>query len=502
MPRVRTLDIRYYSNIILLNYEYARKHGIDPETRALIVRGKEKIIAATPLLTNDIVNPDEVGIPRDLAKVLPLSENEEVEVHPLSQTPSLSALSKKSKGDKLTEAEIHRLVEDIVTGVLDDAGLAMFLALQEAIGMDDNELYHLIKSMVDTGNKIEFDFPVYDEHSIGGVPGNSKVAMIAVPTAIALGLRVPKTSSRAITSPSGTADTMEVLAKVSLEPEEIKRAVLNAGGTLAWTGNLNLAPADDILVRVERRLMIDPPSQVVASILSKKVALGINGLVLDLPVGPGTKLSNTMEAEQLAARFLAQANKYGIRFRALVTFGGEPIGYSIGPALEAKEALQTMMERKGSQSLVDKAMALAGALYELAGKAEVGEGASFARKAFQEGKTYEVFKKMLEAQQGNPEVKPEDIELGNYSETIYTMKTGAITFIDNKALNLIARVAGAPHDKKAGIRLHAKIGYRVKQGDPLYTIYSSSASRLEDALKLARSLREIEVGTMILKTIP
>ncbi len=502
MPRVRLLDVIHYSNIVFIHSNYARTQGIDVETRALILKDRNKLMAVTPLITSELVNEDEIGIPKELASMLSLQENDVVEIHPLSQTPSLSVLSKKIRGGRLTETEISRLVEDIVTGVLDDAGLSLFLASQEAIGMDDNELYQLIKAMVETGNRIEFDFPVYDEHSIGGVPGNSKVAMIAVPTAVSLGLRVPKTSSRAITSPSGTADTMEVLAKVSLEPEEIKQAVQTAGGTLAWTGALNLAPADDILVRVERRLMIDPPSQVVASILAKKVALAINGLVLDLPVGPGAKLQNIREAEQLAARFLAQANRYGMRFRALVTYGGEPIGHSIGPALEAREALKTMIDRRGSQSLVDKAMAIAGALYELAGKAEVGEGAQIARQAFTNGKTYEAFKKMLEAQKGDPEIKPEEIKLGEHRETIYTMKTGAVTFIDNKAMNLIARTAGAPHDKGAGIELHVKIGYRVKQGDPLYTIYSSSASRLEDAVKLARSLREIEVGTMILKTIP
>ena len=394
------------------------------------------------------------------------------------------------------------MVKEIVDGVLDDAGLTMFLTLQQTIGMDEQELYHLIRAMVETGESIAFDYPVYDEHSIGGVPGNSKVALLAVPTAVSLGLKIPKTSSRAIVSPSGTADTMEVLANVELSIDDIKKALEKAGGTLAWTGRILLSPADDILVRVERRLSIDPPSQVVASILSKKVAMGISGLVLDIPTGEGAKISNVDEAEKLAARFMSQTTKFGISFRALVTFGGEPIGFTIGPALEAREALETLIAGKGTPSLVDKAMSLAGALLEISGKAEIGEGIRLAREAFTKGKSYESFKKIIEAQGGNPDIRPDDIGLGDKSETIYSTMNGGIVSLDNRAFTAIARAAGAPHDKMAGIRLHVKIGYRVKQGDPLFTIYSTSSNRLHHAYELAKTLNPVKIGTMVLKSIP
>ncbi|MEM0179209.1 MAG: thymidine phosphorylase, partial [Fervidicoccaceae archaeon] len=403
---------------------------------------------------------------------------------------------------KLEAAEIRKLIFDMVTGVLDDSAIAEFVTLQSTVGMDDDETYELIRAMVETGSSITFPFPVYDEHSIGGVPGNSKVAMLAVPTAVSLGLKVPKTSSRAITSPSGTADTMEALANVTLTTEEIKRALEKAGGTIAWTGQLNLAPADDIMVRVERRLLLDPPSQVVASILSKKVSLGITGLVVDLPVGNGAKLQTEREAENLASIFVRQGGKFNMNVKALITFGGEPIGYTIGPNLEAMEALTALIKREASPSLMDKAMHIAGAIYELAGKANVGEGESYAREAFVSGKSYEAFKKIVECQGGDPNKKPEDIPLGDYKETIYSKKSGAVTFIDNRAFTIIARLAGAPLDKSAGVKLYVKIGNRVRAGDPLYTIYSSSSKRLSDALAFANSVKEMEIGTMLLKVFP
>ncbi|MGC9114680.1 MAG: AMP phosphorylase [Fervidicoccaceae archaeon] len=500
--KVRVLDITYVSNVAIINEEDAKSLGIDVESRVLLKQNGSSLIAFSPMITSELVSRGEIGIPKEIAKLLKLGDGEEIGVEGTSDSESISILLKKMGGKKLSEDEIRKLVADMVTGILDESAIAEFITLQSTLGMDDDETTNLIRAMVETGTKITFPYPVYDEHSIGGVPGNSKVAMVAVPTAVALGLKVPKTSSRAITSPSGTADTMEALANVSLTTEEIKNAVDKAGGTIAWTGQLNLAPADDIMVRIERRLLLDPPSQVVASILSKKVALGISGLVVDLPVGRGTKLSTETEAENLASIFVRQGGKFGMRVKALITFGGEPIGYTIGPNLEAMEALTALIKKEASPSLMDKAMHIAGALYELAGKANVGEGEAFAKEAFLNGKSYEAFKKIIEWQGGDPNKKPDDIPLGDYKETIYSNKSGAVTFIDNKAFSTIARLAGAPFDKAAGVKLYVKIGNRVRPGEPLYTIYSSSSKRLSDALAFANSVKEIEIGTMLLKVFP
>jgi AMP phosphorylase len=500
---VRTLDFSAQENLCVINEETAKKIGATLESRLMIRLDNLKAYYFGVIISGKgFVNKDEIGIPRDIAQALGLKDGDNVNATPVNVSESIEIIRNKLKGKKLSREEISKLIRDVVNGALDEAGIAAFLSAQEAVGMDDDELYYLTLEMATQGTVLSHPYPVYDEHSIGGVPGNSKVALVAVPTAIAFGIKIPKTSSRAIVSPSGTADTMEVLARVDLTADEIKQALVKVGGTLAWTGRLNLSPADDIFVRTERKLRIDPESQMIASILSKKVAMGVSGLVIDIPTGEGAKVSTINEAERLASRFLMVTNKLKISSKVLITFGGEPIGFTVGPALEAREALETLMKKSGPPSLVHKALSIVAALLELSGKANYGEGLNLARSMFESGKPELVFRKMIEFQGGNPEVKPEDISLADFSYTIKAPFSGAVTKINNNAVNIIARAAGAPFDKKAGVMLHAKIGYRVDQGDPLLTIYSSSANNLNKARELAESLAVFEIGHMVLKSIP
>jgi thymidine phosphorylase len=139
---------------------------------------------------------------------------------------------------------------------------------------------------------------VVDKHSIGGIPGN-RTTMIVAPIVAAHGLIMPKTSSRAITSPAGTADTMEVLAKVDLSEAEMRSVVERCGACIAWGGHVNLSPADDVIIAVERPLQIDTPEQMVASILSKKMAAGVTHLVLDIPFGPTAKIRSAAYAQRV-----------------------------------------------------------------------------------------------------------------------------------------------------------------------------------------------------------
>ncbi|MEM2024917.1 MAG: AMP phosphorylase, partial [Desulfurococcaceae archaeon] len=305
-----------------------------------------------------------------------------------------------------------------------------------------------------------------------------------------------------IVSPSGTADTMEVLARVDLTVEEIVEVVRKVKGSLVWGGKLGLAPADDIFVNIEKKLAIDPDQQMIASILSKKLAMGIERLVVDIPIGRGTKVEDIKGAEQLSSMFIKQAGLLNIAIKAALTYGGQPIGMCVGPALEAREALKAHIERRGSKSFIEKALLLAGLVLELGGKTTVESGFDVAKEIFMSGKAYEKFKEIIEAQGGNPSVKPEDIPVGKYTYTITSPIEGAVTHIDNSHVTLIARVCGAPHDKGAGIELHAKVGYRVNKGDPLLTLYSNSESRLEEAISLLREIQPVLVEGMLIKVFP
>ncbi len=498
---VETIDIDIGRSIVFMNDQDAYELGLGPNCRVKLIRG-DRSRNGVVAVTKTVVPRGKILVSPDIAFSLKLSDGEEIGVRPLPMPPSLPFLQKRIHGERLTQDEMFNLIKDVVEGAYGEAEISAFIVSQVYYELNEDELYNLIRAMVETGSKIAFEDTVYDEHSIGGVPGNSKVALIAVPTIAASGLLIPKTSSRAITSPAGTADTVEVLARVDFTAEELKDIAKKVRATLAWGGKLNLAPADDIFVNIERKLGIDPWHQMIASILAKKVAMDVNNLVIDIPVGRKAKVRRLEEADQLAGAFIRVAARLGMRVKVAVTFGGQPIGVTAGPALEAKEALETMINGKGRKSLVDKALFIAGLVLELSGKVPHGRGYEVARDIFSSGRTYEKFKQIIEAQGGDPDIKPDDIELGKHSATIESPLEGAVTYIDNAAITMIARAAGAPYDKGAGVKLHAKVGYRVNKGDPLMTIYSNSASRLEEALNIASRKPAIVVEGMLLKVLP
>ena len=500
--KVKILDVDFGGiRQVILNVEDATERVIKAGERVRLSKG-DRVCTASVALSSTIVSPGEILLPKSLAEELKVLEGDLIGVRVAETPQSALFIKKKLLGSKLSPEEIRAIIRDIVDGSLGDGEIAAFLSAQEIHGLTIDELESLTRAMVDTGARIEFDESAYDEHSIGGVPGNSKVALIAVPIVASAGLLIPKTSSRAITSPAGTADTMEVLANVEFTPEELKEIALKTKGVIAWGGSLNIAPADDIFIRVENKLMLDPPTQMVASILAKKLAIGINVAIIDIPVGKGAKVEDMKRAEELSRIFIEQSGRLGIRLKCAISYGGQPIGYTIGPALEAKEALQTLVDGKGAGSLVEKAIGIAGILFEEAGLTARGGGISLARKLLEGGVAYEKFKEIIEAQGGDPKVKPEDLPIGDKHVTIEAPTDGYVTHVDNTALTLIARAAGAPIDKGAGIKLYVKAGSKVKSGEKLFTIYSESSVKLAYAHSLAQRLHPITLEGMILRTIP
>ncbi len=499
--KTEMIDVDVGRSLIIMHEKDAQELGLGPTSKVKLAKGDRSKSAAVAI-TRTMVEPGKILVSKDIVWYLKLSKEDLVGVRPFPVPPSFYVLQKRLHGERISQDEMFKLIKDIVDGAYGEAEIAAFLTSQLYYELSEDELHSLIRAMVETGSKLVFEDTVYDEHSIGGVPGNSKVALIAVPTIAAAGLLIPKTSSRAITSPAGTADTMEVLARVDLTADEIKEIARRVRATLAWGGRLNLAPADDIFVTIERKISIDPWHQMVASILAKKAAMGVDNLVIDIPVGRKAKVKKVEEADQLAGIFIRQAARLGMRIRVALTFGGQPIGATAGPALEAKEALETMINKKGKKSLVDKALTIAGLVFELSGKVPPGRGYEIAKEIFTSGRTYEKFKQIIEAQGGDPNVKPDDIPIGKHSYTIESPIEGAVTYIDNAAITTIARAAGAPFDKGAGVYLHAKVGYRVNKGDPLITIYSNSAVRLQEAINLASKYTPLIVEGMLLKILP
>ncbi|MEX2689082.1 MAG: AMP phosphorylase [Candidatus Njordarchaeum guaymaensis] len=413
---------------------------------------------------------------------------------------SIDIIRKQMQGQKLTKEELYKIVDDVVNDRLPDVAIAAFIVSQEIRPLSLDEVADLTMAMVETGKTTDFGPNTVDKHSIGGVPGN-KVSLLIVPIIAASGLKIPKTSSRSITT-IGTADTFETLAPVELRLEEVIDVVNKVNGCIVWGGSLDIAPADDIFIKkVEHVLRIDPVSQMLASILAKKVAMGSKYLVLDIPQGKGTKAPTYEDAIKLAQMFVELGTKLGMQIEVAITYGDQPVGHAVGPALEAKEALKTLEGTIVSSSLVEKSAGLAGILLEMTGKVPSGRGIDIAKQVLSSGKALKKIKEIIEAQGGNPNIKSDDISVGNYSEVIESQNDGYVVSIDNKSIMAIVRAAGAPEDRGAGIVIHKKGGRYVKKGEPIMTIYSNSEARLDGAIQLARTLQPILIEGMIRRRI-
>ncbi|MHA1409909.1 MAG: AMP phosphorylase [Candidatus Odinarchaeia archaeon] len=484
----------------MVNERDKEKYNLAPNER-LSIKTKKESVLANFTVTSSLVNEGEIGVTSNVKKFLGLKTGDKVDVLTARKPNSWPYLRKKLFGEPLNHTEMREIIKDIVSKALSPVEMTAFILSQHFQEMQPDEIEYLTRSIADTGVTIDFEETVYDKHSIGGVPGN-KVSLLIVPIVASADLLIPKTSSRAITSPSGTADTFEVLAPVEFKAEEIKELVKKVRGCLVWGGTLNIAPADDILIEhVEYPLKIDPESQMLASIMSKKYAIGVDSLVLDVPIGLGAKVINKEAAMALSRKFVELGERLKMRVEVGLTYGDQPIGHALGPALEAKEGLEALSGIKTSTSLIEKSAALAGILLEMAGLATRGQGKNVAMEILNSGKALNKMKEIIENQGGDPNIKPEDIPLGEHSEDVPAQTSGYVVEVNNKALSAIAHTAGAPEAKGAGLYLYKKRGGYVKKGEPLMRIYAERSSKLTEALQLANKVNPITIEGMLLKRV-
>lgn len=497
-------ELDYDEKIVIVNSLDAEKLEIKSGDKVIITNPRNKSIREvfTVAVSKDFIEEGKILIPTLLAEKLGINTGDNIKITQTHKPESIELIKKKMAGEKLDKSEIKTIINEIVDGLLGKPEIMGFVMAQKYVGMDMDEIESLTRAIAESGESIEFKRPTYDKHSIGGVPGN-KVSLLIVPIIASSGLLIPKTSSRAITSPSGTADTMDVLANVNLTIEEFIEVANRVGGALIWGGALNLAPADDIIINAEKTLRIDPESQMLASIMAKKMAAGIKTMVLDVPIGKETKMERVDEAINFARLVIELGNRLGIRVQAGITYGEQPVGHNVGPALEAKEALEALIDpKKAPASLVEKSCSLAGMLLEMGGKAPVGMGHRVAKDILFSGKAYEKMREIIEAQGGDPNIKPSDIPIGEYKYEVYAPVDGFVTKVSNKSISQIARAAGAPKEKGAGIILHVKRGRKVVAGQKILEIYAERSIKLEDAIHVLESSPPVIIEGMLLKTVP
>jgi len=483
--KVKDMDIATGGILVaLINKEDAAKLDLHAMDRIKITKGRYSETAVIDIgESRKALIPGSIGLFEEVIRSLHAKNRDTVHIRIAKKPRSVDFIKKKLDGKPLKKQEIEQIVWDIVHNNLTDVEITYFVSACYTNVMTMKETVMLTKAMAECGDILKLDrYPVMDKHCIGGVPGN-RTTMILVPIIAAAGLTIPKTSSRSITSPAGTADTMEVLSNVSFDIKKIKKVVDNVNGCIVWGGALNLAPADDKIIRVEKPLAIDAESQLLASIMAKKYSVSSTHILIDIPLGPGSKIESRGEALKLKERFEQIGDALKKKIKVIITDGSQPIGNGIGPSLEARDVLWLLKgDEKQPPDLKHKSILMAGYMLELAGKSKPGFGYKDAQGILESGAAYKKMLQIIKAQ-GCREIEPENIKLGSYTQDYKAARKGRVSGVCNRCISRIARIAGAPQDKEAGIYLYKRKKDRVKEGEVIFRIYSNSREKLKNAVE-------------------
>jgi thymidine phosphorylase len=482
------IDTRYEAVVLMHKQcQICRSEGFTAHARVLLRSRTQRVIATLYQVTGDLIAHDEAILSEPAWKRLELRDGDTIAISHPTPLDSLSHVRSLIYGNRLGESAFHAIIGDIVDGQYSDIHLSSFLTACAARPLDENEILALTHAMVEAGDRMVWPAGIIaDKHSVGGLPGN-RTTPIVVAIVASCGVMMPKTSSRAITSPAGTADTMETLAPVELETADIRRVVEREGACVVWGGAVNLSPADDILIRVERAIDLDSEGQMIASILSKKIAAGSTHLVIDLPVGPTAKVRSEQAAQALSAGLATAGETFGLKTKVVSTDGSQPVGRGIGPALEARDVLAVLRrEADAPADLRQKAIALAGALLELANAAAANQGEIVAAQALDSGRAWTKFQRICEAQ-GGMRTPPASLQ----QRPIFAEQSGRVHAIDNRRIARLAKLAGAPDDKAAGVDLHVRAGDHVERGEPLCTVHAVAPGELAYAFEYSAANPDI-----------
>jgi AMP phosphorylase len=487
--KVKILNWSAGSPVAMLSENTAKEIGVRIKDRVSIETSSKEIITIVDIV-GKLIKEKEIAVSSEIKKILNLKKGQKVDVNLAEPPKSLEFIKKKLNKKTLSKEEIEDIIEDIVNNSLSEAEIALFVSSMYQYGMKMEETISLIKSIIKTGNVIKLrNKLIVDKHSIGGVAGRTTPIIVSI--CASAGLIMPKNSSRAITSPSGTADSMETIAKVDFKINEIIKIVNKTKGCVVWGGSLGMVPADTKIINVEKMLHLDPEAQLLASIMSKKIAAGSNYIVIHIPYGKSAKVDKK-KAVRLRKKFYKLGKYFNKEIKCILTKSKGPLGNGIGPALEIIDVIRVLdQNKKGPSLLEERSLVLAGELLEMTKKANKGEGRKLAEKILHSGKAFNKFKEIVRAQGGNTNF--DNIKLGKFKRDIYANKSGKIIDIDNKEINSLAIIAGCPTDKSAGIYLYSLRGSYIKKGEKLLTIYSESRSRIRQAEKFYKNKGIIKI---------
>ena len=409
----------------------------------------------------------------------------------------LEVIGRKRDGHEHSPEEIQFLLGGYLRKEIPDYQMAAWLMAVCIRGMTAPETLALTSAMIESGEVLDLStIPgiKVDKHSTGGV--GDKVTLVAAPLAAACGVKVPKLSGRALAHTGGTLDKLESVPglTVDLEPERFIKQVLEVGIAVA-AQSPRMVPADKLLYALRDVTATVPSVPLIASsVMSKKIAAGADAIVLDVKFGRGAFMPDVASAEELATEMVTLGEGAGRRTVALVTAMDNPLGRSVGNALEIQEALDAL-SGEGDAELLEVCLRVTREMCELAGvRADP-------QKAMRSGAGRQTFERMLVAQGGHLE---RGLPVAPVQVPVTADRDGHVEAIDALEVGLSALELGAGRlrkedriDPAAGVVIEAPVGARVRSGDPLATVHARSNELVERVTKRLRNawrLTDREVG--------
>lgn len=391
----------------------------------------------------------------------------------------------RAKRDKgvLTPEQIDWVIDAYVRGVVAEeqmSALAMAIFLN---GMTDTEIARWTEAMIRSGERMDFsalDRPTVDKHSTGGV--GDKITLPLVPVVAACGAAVPQLSGRGLGHTGGTLDKLESIPgwRAGLTKEEMFHVLQTVGGVICAAGP-GLAPADKKLYALrDVTATVESIPLIASSIMSKKIAEGAGGLVLDVKTGSGAFMSDPLQARKLAETMVRIGTDSGVRTRALITAMDVPLGLMVGNALEVQESVE-VLSGGGPADIIELTVTLAREMLDLAGITDLDPA-----DTLRDGTAMDVWNQMISAQGGDPKAP---LPVAKHSHEVLSSGAGVLTRLDALQVGVAAWRLGAGRARKedpvsagAGIQIHAKPGDEVAAGARLLTLYTDDEGRFEGAM--------------------
>ena len=473
--------------IVILNSDDCLNMGVGSVDRVRVTA--DSTFPAAVMMSDVSITKGYIGLSPYLMERCGAKEGEKVDVEYCPMPGSIRSIRAKINGASLDYDEIDSIVQDIMKGNLSEKEIIAFVSAFNTSNSDLTEVAYLTRAMASTGRNVDLGVkPVFDFHSLGGVPGN-KITPIVVSIVASEGLVIPKLSSRAVSSACGTSDYVDVFCDVEMDSDKLVSTINKVGGVFAC-GNEDYAPVGSLIIKAERPMGIDPRPTMMASIMSKKVVIGTTHLLVDVPMGEGSKIEDRAMAEEFARNLRDLGTILGIHVECAVTRADQPIGRMIGPVLEAKECIGILENGTIEGPVADKACGLAGIILEMAGEKD---GKAKAQKILSSGKAHRKFMEIVKEQNGDPNLRSEDLIPGAFVKDVHAKRDGYVQYADSRAMVAIAKGAGAPDDIGAGIEMLHRKGDYVKTGDTLFRIYADNEGKLARAVESARSRRPMYV---------